>query len=169
MNKENFQTSLIVPSSIALAFIRLPIQIDLFLLSQEKCVEPLGFENGEIKDGELTASSAWMGVSTFGPQQARLHNKKWPQGWSADLTDKQPWLKVSLQSDYVITGIATQGYGNPVFREWIESYDLVWLDTKAGEVFYHEDGKVKVGVFSIFVSLLTLSNFARPRFNLKGQ
>lgn len=113
---------------------------------KEKCVEALGIENGGVKDGQLTASSVWMGVNTFGPQQARLHNQKWPQGWSADLTDKQPWLKVSLQSDYVITGIATQGYGNPVFREWVESYYLVWLDTKAGEVFYHEDGKVKVGV-----------------------
>lgn len=113
---------------------------------KEKCADALGIENGGIKDGQLTASSAWMGVRTFGPQQARLNNQKWPQGWSADLTDKQPWLKVSLQSDYVITGIATQGYGNPVFREWVESYYLVWLDTKAGEVYYHEDGEVKVGV-----------------------
>lgn len=111
----------------------------------EKCGEALGLESGEIKHGQLTSSSVWMGVSTFGPQHARLNNKKWPQGWSADVTDKNPWLKVTFQSDYVITGIATQGYGNPVFSEWVESYYLLWTDTKAGEVYYHEDGKVKVG------------------------
>ena len=96
-------------------------------------------------------------MNTFGPQQARLNNQKWPQGWSADLTDKQPWLKVSLQSDYVITGIATQGYGNPVFREWVESYYVVWLDKKAGEVYYHEDGKIKVRISDGFRHFLVLT------------
>lgn len=111
----------------------------------EKCGEALGIESGEIKDGQLSASSVWMGVNTFGPKQARLNNQKWPQGWSADLRDENPWLKVSLDADYVITGIATQGYGNPVFNEWVEKYSLVWLDTTAGEIYYHENGKVKVG------------------------
>jgi len=110
----------------------------------EKCGEALGFESGEIKDGQLSASSVWMGVNTFGPQHARLNNQKWPQGWSADLRDENPWLKVSLDADYVISGIATQGYGNPVYSEWVESYYLVWLDIRASEVYYREDGKVKV-------------------------
>lgn len=111
----------------------------------EKCGDALGLESGEIKNKQLSSSSTWMGISTFGPQHARLNNSKWPQGWSADTTDQNPWFKVTFQSDYVITGIATQGYGNPVFNEWIESYYLLWLDSKAGEVYYHEDGKVKVG------------------------
>ena len=111
----------------------------------ETCGEALGFESGAIKDAQFTASSVWMGLNTFGPQRARLNNQQWPQGWSADLSDKHPWIKISLQSDYVITGIATQGYGNSVFDEWVESYYLVWLDVKAGEVFYHEDGKLMVG------------------------
>ena len=111
----------------------------------EKCGDALGLESGEIKNKQLSSSSTWMGISTFGPQHARLNNSKWPQGWSADITDQNPWLKVTFQSDYVITDIATQGYGNPVFSEWIESYYLLWLDSKAGEVYYHEDGKVKVG------------------------
>lgn len=110
----------------------------------KKCGDALGLESGEIKNKQLSSSSTWMGISTFGPQHARLNNSKWPQGWSADTTDQNPWLKVTFQSDYVITGIATQGYGNPVFNEWIESYYLLWLDSKAGEVYYHEDGKVKV-------------------------
>lgn len=116
------------------------------VLCPGKCGDALGFESGEIKDGQLSVSSVWMGVNTFGPQNARLNNQKWPQGWSADPSDQNPWLNVSLDADYVITGIATQGYGNPVFSEWVESYYILWLDSEAGEVYYQENGKVKVGV-----------------------
>ena len=110
----------------------------------EKCGGALGIENGEIKDGQLAVSSVWMGASTFGSHNARLNNQKWPQGWSADVRDENPWLKVSLDTDYVITGIATQGYGSAVFNEWVESYYIIWLDIRASEVYYHEDAKVKV-------------------------
>ena len=119
-------------------------ELMLYFIFLEKCGGALGIESGEIKDGQLSASSVWMGVNTFGPQHARLNNQKWPQGWSADLRDENPWLKVSLDADYVITGIATQGYGNPVFNEWVESYFVVWLDIRASEVYYREEGKVKV-------------------------
>lgn len=110
----------------------------------KKCGGALGIENGEIKDGQLSVSSVWMGASTFGSHNARLNNQKWPQGWSAGLRDENPWLKVSLDTDYVIAGIATQGYGSAVFNEWVESYYIVWLDIMASEVYYHEDAKVKV-------------------------
>lgn len=110
----------------------------------EKCGDALGVESGEIKDAQLSASSSWRGIRTFGAQHARLNNQQWPQGWSADVRDKNPWLKVSLDVDHVITGIATQGHGSLVFSERVESYFVVWLDIRAGNVYYHEDGKVKV-------------------------
>lgn len=126
------------------------------VLCPGKCGDALGFESGEIKDGQLSVSSVWMGVNTFGPQNARLNNQKWPQGWSVDPSDQNPWLNVSLDADYVITGIATQGYGNPVFSEWVESYYILWLDSEAGEVYYQENGKVKVGVIFWQSKLLLL-------------
>ena len=126
------------------------------VLCPGKCGDALGFESGEIKDGQLSVSSVWMGVNTFGPQNARLNNQKWPQGWSTDPSDQNPWLNVSLDADYVITGIATQGYGNPVFSEWVESYYILWLDSEAGEVYYQENGKVKVGVIFWQSKLLLL-------------
>lgn len=97
-----------------------------------------------IKDSQLTASSVWMGISTFGPQRARLNSNKWPQGWSASIKDQNPWLKVNLGSNHVITAIATQGYGNAIFNEWVESYYISWLDKMAGDVMYEEEGNVKV-------------------------
>lgn len=110
----------------------------------KKCGEALGIESGEIKDAQLSASSSWRGVNSFGAHNARLNSQRWPQGWSADVQDENPWLKVSFDVDYVINGIATQGHGNMVFNEWVESYFVVWLDIRAGEVYYQEDGKVKV-------------------------
>ncbi|KAK2562119.1 Neuropilin-1 [Acropora cervicornis] len=112
----------------------------------KKCGDALGVESGEIKDAQLSASSSWRGIRAFGAQQARLNNQQWPQGWSADVRDKNPWLKISLDVDHVITGIATQGHGSLVFSERVESYFVVWLDIRAGKVHYREDGKIKIFV-----------------------
>ena len=139
------QLSCLTNTSLVLGTLEKFVHLEfMFLFLSEKCGGALGMKNGEIKDGQLSVSSVWMGVSTFGAQNARLDNHKWPQGWSADLRDENPWLKVSLDADYVITGIATQGYGSAVFSEWVESYYVAWLDIRASEVYYHEDAKVKV-------------------------
>ena len=86
-----------------------------------------------------------MSSHKYGPQRARLNNHVWPQGWVADPSDNEnPWIKIKFDDLYVITSIATQGYGNPMFSEWIKSYKITWFDTKQGRVPYQEEGKEKV-------------------------
>lgn len=117
----------------------------LYYYLTEKCGHPLGLESKQISDSQLTASSSWMSTKKYGPQQARLNNRVWPQGWIADSKDKDPWLKIKLNGRHIITGIATQGYGNQLFNEWVKSYIMSWYDPKhRGYVNYHEEGNDKV-------------------------
>ena len=121
-------------------------------------------ENGKIKDSQLTASSMWMGIATFGPQRARLNNRKWPQGWSAAIRDHKPWLKVSLDAEHVITAVATQGYGNAIFNEWVENYYVSWSDKNARDVVYEENGKVKVSIGTMAFLLVIDPEFMMTQF-----
>lgn len=113
-----------------------------------KCGHPLGLESKEIRDSQLTASSSWMSGQRYGPQQARLNNKDWPQGWVADSRDTTPWLKIKLDGRHIVTGISTQGYGNQLSNKCVKSYQVSWYDRKhQGYVNYREQGKDKVKPF----------------------
>lgn len=86
-----------------------------------------------------------MSSNMYGPQQARLDNKEWPQGWIADARDKNPWLKIKLNGRHIVSGIATQGYGNKLFSDWVKSYQVSWYDPKhKGFIIYREQGNEKV-------------------------
>ena len=93
-------------------------------------------ESGKIGNIQLRASSSWMNSNRFGPGKARLNNRQWPGGWSADAEDANPWLKIGLGSDHIIARVATQGSANPIVSEWVESYLISWLDRKMGHIFY---------------------------------
>lgn len=91
-----------------------------------ECMEPLGLTSGLIKDEQLKASSAWSeDQGKFGAQRARLNLTEWPQGWTANVEDKAPWLEVDLRDDIVITQVATQGHGGTV-DQWVKSYWMSW-------------------------------------------
>lgn len=91
-------------------------------------MEPLGLSNGAIKDNQLQASSAWNHEPTiYGAHRARLNITSRPQGWTANKLDRFPWLQVNLQGDYIITKVATQGYGGAL-NQWVKSYKLTWMD-----------------------------------------
>ncbi|KAK3736523.1 hypothetical protein QZH41_009404, partial [Actinostola sp. cb2023] len=110
----------------------------------KKCGHPLGLQSKAISDSQLTASSSWMSAHKYGPQQARLNNREWPQGWVADSRDQNPWLKIKLNGWHIITAIATQGYGNQIFNEWVKSYQVSWYDRKHGYVNYQERAIEKI-------------------------
>lgn len=110
----------------------------------EECGHSLGLEDNRIKNSQFSASSHWMSIYKYGPQRARLNNRDWPQGWVADPSDKNPWIKVKFDDLHVITSIATQGYGNPILSEWVKSYKVTWFDRKQDYVPYQEEGKEKV-------------------------
>lgn len=94
-------------------------------LHTEPCNKPLGISDGRIRDDQMSASSAYDNAfETFGAHRARLNLTTWPAGYRAniDALDDFTWIKIKLDQDMVITGIATQGYGNASFSEWVSSY-----------------------------------------------
>lgn len=74
----------------------------------------------------MTASSAWSdNEEKFGAQRARLNLDRWPQGWTAHVEDRFPWLQVNLNDPFIVTRIATQGYGGTI-DQWVKKYRMSW-------------------------------------------
>ena len=57
------------------------------------CKQPLGMENGLVKDDMITASSSYFG--TYQSYHARLHSTVDEGGWCAKYNDMQQYLEVS--------------------------------------------------------------------------
>ena len=105
----------------------------------------------------MSASSVYDDdFGTFGAHRARLNLTSWPAGYRAnrETIDYFPWLKINLDQDMVITGIATQGFGNASLNEWVTSY-MVFYDKRGAEETVYctmEDGEtLKVIIFVILV------------------
>ena len=119
----------------------------------------MGLENDFIKDKQLSAFSAYNNdPSTFGAHRARLNLNTWPPGYRADKKSLEsstgnPWLMVDLGREVVITGIATQGYGDTSVSEWVTSYRLMHAVEKLGSVYYSfmdANGDVQVIMLSTY-------------------
>jgi hypothetical protein len=94
----------------------------------DDCIEPLGLSNGAINNNQLRASSVWNNEhGKYGASRARLNITSWPQGWIASEEDRSPWLQVKLRDDYIVTQVATQGFGGAL-DQWVKTYKLTWLD-----------------------------------------
>ena len=92
------------------------------------CFKPLGISDGRIQDFQLISSSAFDNdFKMYGPQRARLNMTSWPPGYrSAPDKAYTGWIKVDFGYIMVITGIATQGYGDTTVNEWLKSYMLLY-------------------------------------------
>ncbi|XP_068677063.1 uncharacterized protein [Montipora foliosa] len=87
------------------------------------CTEPLGLEDNDIFDVQLSASSQWN--ENHSPQHGRLRMKaKANSGgcWSALSSDFHQWLQVDLGSDSTVTRVATQGSNED--DQWVSKYRL---------------------------------------------
>ena len=87
------------------------------------CTEPLGVEDNDISDVQLSASSQWD--ENHSPKHGRLHMKaKGNSGgcWSALSSDFHQWLQVDLGSDSTVTRVATQGSNED--DQWVSKYRL---------------------------------------------
>lgn len=116
----------------------------IFLFYSDECQEPLGIENpNSIEDEQLTASSAWEGDhDKFGAQRGRLNLNRWPQGWTASVEDLSPWFQVNLKHPFIITRLATQGYGGPL-DQWVEKYRMSWKNEEGDWRNYSVPHRVK--------------------------
>ncbi|XP_071501547.1 lactadherin-like [Diadema antillarum] len=92
---------------------------------------PLGLESGAIPDSSITASSCYRdGLCT---QQARLNG---PESWStSSVLNTSQWLQVQFGSNFLVSGIITQGRASYQCDQYVTSYKLsssldneVWTD-----------------------------------------
>lgn len=106
-------------------------------------------ESKRIKDYQITASSCLNDdCATYRPQRARLNLASWPSGYRANPQELQSsWIKVDLGTEKVITGLATQGYGDTSVSEWVTSY-IIMYEPKMGDTLQLTtmQGEPKVGV-----------------------
>ena len=116
------------------------------------CDGPLGLENGNITDGQLSASSEWDW--NHGARCGRLNVQK--QGglrgaWSSRRNDGNQWLQVDLfDEDAQVTGIATQGRAD--WNQWVTKYRLQYAVDGVNFQYYKEQGQsaIKVGTYTLF-------------------
>ena len=91
----------------------------------------------------MSVNSAYNNdFATFGAHRARLNLTSWPPGYRANKQGEGffSWLAVNLDHDMVITGIATQGYGNLSVQEWVESYIIYYEKGNDFKFFTEADG-----------------------------
>ena len=74
------------------------------------CTKPLGMENGQIRDDQITASSIYS--SYYCPRNGRLNFKPTTGrkgAWASVSRDLNQWLQVDFQQFTFFTGISIQG------------------------------------------------------------
>ena len=97
-------------------------------------------ENGEIADGQISASSHWD--YNHAAIQGRLNFKQWgikQGGWSARSNDLNQWLQVDLGSFTTVAGVATQGRNSYRWiKQWVTSFNVQYSDDGVIFQFYKE-------------------------------
>ena len=93
--------------------------------SCKKCSRALGFENGKIKDSQISSPSAHREFPAF---NGRLHGGS---SWCANIQDDEIYLQVDLQNLTAISAIATEGfYPDPkvmsIRRGRVSKYELTY-------------------------------------------
>ena len=102
-------------------------------------------ESGKINNSQITASSVWSDASEYQPWAGRLNN---PNGfWHAKQARVGEWLQIDFKQKMIVTKIATQG--RPNHAQWVTSYKISFSKDAVLWDFYKENGKKKVGRFTV--------------------
>lgn len=92
-----------------------------------QCIAPLGMENGQIRDDDITASSSFDS-GNVGPHQGRVRTEKNGGAWCPQnqaTQEPNEWIQIDLKSTHMITAAGTQGrFGNGQGAEFAEAYTL---------------------------------------------
>ncbi|XP_074890423.1 coagulation factor V isoform X3 [Buteo buteo] len=111
------------------AYNRPTLRMELLGCELDGCSLPLGMENGEIKNTQITASSvktSWF--NTWDPSLARLNQKGKINAWRAKLNNNQQWLQIDLLTIKKITAIATQGVKSVSAENFMKTYVILYSD-----------------------------------------
>ncbi|KXJ20935.1 Coagulation factor VIII [Exaiptasia diaphana] len=95
------------------------------LPKDKQCHGPLGMQNRDIPDTSLLSGPAYNNDNlNYGAHHARLMS---PNGYRADVNAlNDSWISVDFKREVVVTGIATQGYGNITAQEWVTQFVLLY-------------------------------------------
>lgn len=135
------------------------MKLKIAIIVTDKCVKSLGISDYRISDDQMDAPTAYDDdFGSFGAHRARLNLTSWPPGYRANYEPLGTflWLEVSLNQKSVITGIATQGYGNSSAQEFVTSYMLMY--EKGGEMpfFTEANGESPKASIALDTSLVDL-------------
>ncbi|TFJ97096.1 Coagulation factor V [Platysternon megacephalum] len=150
------------------------LRMELLGCEVEGCSLPLGMENGEIKNAQITASSykkSWY--NSWAPSLARLNQQGRINAWQAKSNNNQQWLQIDLLKAKKITAITTQGCKSLSTEQFVKTYAILYSDegtewkpymddsTSVGKVFggnENSSGQVKQflnpPIFSRFIRIV---------------
>ncbi|XP_065259701.1 coagulation factor V-like [Emys orbicularis] len=156
------------------SYYRPTLRMELLGCEVEGCSLPLGMENGEIKNAQITASSykkSWY--NSWEPSLARLNQQGRINAWQAKSNNHQQWLQIDLLKAKKITAITTQGCKSMSTEQFVKTYAILYRDegtewkpymddsTSVGKVFggnENSSGQVKhflnPPIFSRFIRIV---------------
>ncbi|KAM4683873.1 coagulation factor V isoform 1-T9 [Amazona ochrocephala] len=111
------------------AYNRPTLRMEFLGCEVDGCSLPLGMENREIKNTQITASSvktSWF--NTWDPSLARLNQEGKMNAWRAKLNNNQQWLQIDLLTVKKITAIATQGVKYMSAENFVKTYIILYSD-----------------------------------------
>uniref|UniRef100_F7GLX8 Milk fat globule EGF and factor V/VIII domain containing n=1 Tax=Callithrix jacchus TaxID=9483 RepID=F7GLX8_CALJA len=94
-----------------------------------KCAEPLGMENGNIANSQITASSVrvtFLGVQHWVPELARLNRAGMVNAWTPSSNDDSPWIQVNLLRRMWVAGVVTQGASRLANHEYLKTFEVAY-------------------------------------------
>ncbi|XP_063811714.1 coagulation factor V isoform X2 [Pseudophryne corroboree] len=106
------------------------LRMELLGCEIQGCSAPLGMENSNIKDTQITASSyksSWYS-SPWLPSLARLNKVGSVNAWQAKSNNNQQWLQIDFLVRKKLTGITTQGARYITSEMYVESYSVQYSD-----------------------------------------
>ncbi|KAM6438830.1 coagulation factor V [Rhynochetos jubatus] len=145
------------------AYNRPTLRMELLGCEVDGCSLPLGMENGEIKNTQITASSvktSWF--NTWEPSFARLNQKGKINAWRAKLNNNQQWLQIDLLTIKKITAIATQGVKSIIAENFVKTYVIQYSD-QGSEWKSYTDGSSSVA--KVFLGNENSSGHVKHFFN----
>ncbi|XP_067849012.1 coagulation factor V [Heptranchias perlo] len=115
--------------------VRPTLRMELYGCEIDYCSQPLGMENGNITDDQITASSflsSWWG--SWQPSLARLDLEGRYNAWQPNEQNIDQWLQVNFLKQKKISGIITQGAKSFTTAMFVKTYAVqysndgeIWL------------------------------------------
>ena len=92
---------------------------------------------------------SYYSLETY-PTEAKLNGSG---GYRAKVEDhiKYKFVRVTFDKETIVTGVATQGFGDPDIKEWVTEYWVQFTRQKSDDTddyIFGSDGRPKVTVFS---------------------